>query len=213
MMAMPLARSASITRILRLQWVTLGWMVVECSVALTAAWKTRSVSLLAFGSDSFVEVISASVVLLQFVLGFSISQLRAARVCGLLLYGLAGVVTVTALSGLLHRVEAETSMAITAGALLLMPILAHMTKDEAERSGNKALRADAVQSATCAYLAALTLGDFFSERLFASIGSIEWLHSRLCHSCWSKRGGLGGVRFAAAVESPRIATTNDRMLS
>jgi hypothetical protein len=33
------------------------YVLVECSVALTAAWKARSVSLLAFGSDSIVELI------------------------------------------------------------------------------------------------------------------------------------------------------------
>jgi hypothetical protein len=60
----PLAR-----RILLLQVATLGWMLVECSVALTSAWKARSVSLLAFGSDSLIELISAAVVLLQFTAG------------------------------------------------------------------------------------------------------------------------------------------------
>src|SRR5579875_2576568 len=82
------------TRILSLQIITLVWMVVECAVALCAAWRARSVSLLAFGSDSFVELLSASVVLVQFTPRFHISQYRAARLCGLSLYGLAGVVAV-----------------------------------------------------------------------------------------------------------------------
>jgi divalent metal cation (Fe/Co/Zn/Cd) transporter len=136
-------------------------MVVECSVALTAAWKAKSVSLLAFGSDSVVELISAVVVLFQFTPQLRISQARAARFCGILLYGLAGVVSVIALAGLFDRLEAETSrlgMAISGGALLFMPVLARMKHNAAEETGNKALRADAVQSATCAYLAALTLG-------------------------------------------------------
>jgi hypothetical protein len=37
------------TRIVSLQTVTLVWMTVECAVALFAAWRARSVSLLAFG--------------------------------------------------------------------------------------------------------------------------------------------------------------------
>ena len=161
-------------RILLLQWVTLGWMVIECSVALTSAWKARSVSLLAFGSDSLVEVVSATVVLLQFAPRFSIPQIRAAKICGLLLYGLAGVITILALFGFIHRVEADTSrlgMAVTTAALLFMPILARMKKDAAERTGNKALRADAVQSATCAYLAALTLGGLAVR----SITHLRWI--------------------------------------
>src|SRR5580704_9664583 len=122
--------------IVSLQVVTLVWMLVECSVALFAAWQARSVSLLAFGSDSLVELISAAVVLLQFTPRFRVSQLRAARFCGSLLYGLAGVVSVIALAGLLRQVEADSSklgIAITGGALLLMPLLARRKRAAADR--------------------------------------------------------------------------------
>ncbi len=144
----------------RLQYVTVLWMAVECTVALTAAARAHSVSLLAFGSDSFVEVISAAVVLLQFSPVVTIAPARAARVCGTLLYVLAAAVTVIAVAGLLLRNNAETSlpgMAITVGALLLMPMLARRKRAFAEQTKDRALRADAVQSATCAYLAAITL--------------------------------------------------------
>lgn len=155
--------------IVSLQVATLAWMLVECLGALFAAWQARSVSLLAFGSDSLVELLSAAVVLLQFTPRFRVSQLRAARFCGSLLYGLAGVVSVIALTGLLRRVEADTSklgIAITAGALVLMPLLARKKRAVAEQTGNKALRADAVQSATCAYLAALTLAGLLLRSAF-----------------------------------------------
>ena len=167
-------RSSIESRILTLQWVTLCWMLVECSVALTAAWKARSVSLLAFGSDSLVEAISAVIVLLQFTRAFRVSQSRAAKICGLLLYGLAGVVSLIALAGLYFRVSADTSrlgIVITAGALLLMPVLARKKRDAANQTGNKALRADAVQSATCAYLAGITL----TGLLLRSALGIHWL--------------------------------------
>ena len=167
----PLAR-----RILLLQVATLGWMLVECSVALTSAWKARSVSLLAFGSDSLIELISAAVVLLQFTAWFRISPLRAARFCGALLFALAGFISVVALVGLLGGIEAETSLlgiAITAAALLLMPVLTWLKRDAAERTGDKALRADAVQSATCAYLAAVTLAGLLLRWAFG----LHWLDS------------------------------------
>jgi divalent metal cation (Fe/Co/Zn/Cd) transporter len=162
------------TRILSLQTITLVWMVVECAVALFAAWRARSVSLLAFGSDSFVELLSASVVLLQFTPRPHISQYRAARLCGFLLYGLAGVVVAIAITGLLRHAEPDSSflgMAITAGALLVMPILARMKRETAAQTGNKALRADAVQSATCAYLAGLTLAGLVLRHILG----IHWL--------------------------------------
>ena len=160
--------------IVSLQVVTFAWMLVECSLALFAAARARSVSLLAFGSDSLVELISAAVVLLQFTPRFRVSPLRAARFCGLLLYGLAGVVCVIALADLFFRVEADTSwlgIAVTGGALLVMPLLARKKRAAAEQTGNKALRADAVQSATCAYLAALTLAALFLRSAFG----LRWL--------------------------------------
>ncbi len=159
-----------------LQCITLLWMLVECSAALTAAYHAHSVSLLAFGSDSFVELISAGVVLLQFLPGARLSQSRAARVCGILLYVLAGVVTAIALLGLYLHNDADTSrlgMAITACALLLMPLLAKRKRDAADRLNNRALRADAVQSATCAYLAAITLGG----QLLHTVLHLPWIDS------------------------------------
>ncbi len=167
-------RAAEDRQVLWLQYATLGWMLVECCVALTASWRARSVSLLAFGADSFVEVISALVVLLQFSSRWRIGQERAARACGFLLYVLAGIVTAIALFGLFYKVESDTSrlgMAITAGALILMPILARKKRNAAIRLGNKALRADAVQSATCAYLAAITL----SSLVLRSFFGLYWL--------------------------------------
>jgi len=103
------ARSRTDSDVLCLQFITLGWMLIECSVALTAAWKARSVSLLAFGSDSFVELVSAVVVLLQFSPTWRIDPGRAARACGTLLYILAGIVAVIATVGSFYRLESDTS--------------------------------------------------------------------------------------------------------
>ena len=57
-------------RIVWLQAVTLAWMVVECGVSLAGAVAAHSPALLAFGSDSFVELLSAVFVLLQFLPSF-----------------------------------------------------------------------------------------------------------------------------------------------
>src|ERR1039458_4147942 len=48
--------SGEISRqIVRLQVVTLIWMVVECALALFSAWRAWSPVLLAFGADSLIE--------------------------------------------------------------------------------------------------------------------------------------------------------------
>src|SRR5690348_11567992 len=115
------------TQVAWLQAITLGWMVIECGVALYAALKAHSVALLAFGSDSFIELLSASVVLLQFLPGAHLSKGRAERAAAVLLFLLAGaVISIAALAW--HR-PVETSplgIAITALALVVMPVLAHL---------------------------------------------------------------------------------------
>ena len=148
------------THVLWLQSVTLAWMLVECGVAAYAAATARSPALLAFGCDSLVELLSATVVLLQWVPGVALSERRASRAAGALLLVLAVVVAVIAVAALALRLRPETSysgMAITAAALVAMPVLAGLKRREARRSGNAALAADAVQSATCAYIALVAL--------------------------------------------------------
>jgi hypothetical protein len=51
--------------VLWLQGVTVVWMLIECGVSMLAAARAHSTALLAFGSDSLVELLSASLVLLQ----------------------------------------------------------------------------------------------------------------------------------------------------
>ena len=144
----------------RLQAMTICWMLVECSVALTAAWRAHSPALLAFGSDSSVELLSAVAVLLQFTSFMKISSERAARLAGILLFLLAGIIAVISVMAIVLGVEPDTSrlgIGVTIVALIIMPILSRVKRRNAKVTGNRALAADAVQSATCAYLAGLTL--------------------------------------------------------
>jgi divalent metal cation (Fe/Co/Zn/Cd) transporter len=143
-----------------LQSVTLAWMLAECGVSLYGAISAHSPALLSFGADSFIELLSAAVVLLAILPSFPLAKARAARLAGILLFVLAGVVALVTVLSLLYRVRPETScsgIAITLAALVVMPILAWAKRRTAKRTNNRALAADAVQSATCAYLAAITL--------------------------------------------------------
>lgn len=163
-------------RIIWLQAATLAWMAVECAVALTGAFAAHSSALLAFGSDSFVELLSAVVVLLQFLPSFPLDKRRAAQTTGVLLFFLAAVVAFSAALALVRRVHPETSVAgigITVAALIGMPILARMKRDAARATNNHALAADAVQSLTCAYLAAVTLLGL----AFNAVFHLSWIDS------------------------------------
>ena len=162
------------SHIRRLQIITLLWMLAECAISLAAAWRAQSSVLLAFGADSFVELMSALVVLLQFVPRFTLSEARASRLAGILLFILAGVVTFASVIALWHEVQPETSwmgIGITAAALIVMPVLSHAKRRAGKVTGNLALSADAVQSATCAYLAGLTLAGLALNAMF----HIPWI--------------------------------------
>ena len=169
----PVQRSHAV---LWIQGVTLAWMLVECGASLYAAAAAHSPAMLAFGSDSLVELLSATLVLLQFSSLKIISEEQAARIAGALLFVLAVIVACTALLSVLLHLRPETSqlgMLVTIAALIVMPILATLKRREARRTHNVALAADAVQSATCAYLALVTLAGLAANAVF----HIPWVDS------------------------------------
>ena len=105
--------SGEISRqIVRLQVVTLIWMVAECALALFSAWRARSPVLLAFGADSLVELLSALVVLLQFVPRFALSPARATRLAGILLFLLAAVITLSSALALWQQVRPDIPLSL-----------------------------------------------------------------------------------------------------
>jgi|SRR5580698_6452558 divalent metal cation (Fe/Co/Zn/Cd) transporter len=162
--------------VLWLQAITLAWMLVELGISAYAAATARSPAMMAFGADSLVELLSAVVVLLQWNPKMSISERKAHRAAAVLLFALAFVVGLIALGSLVLRVRPETSRAgigIAFAALIAMPVLATLKRREARRSQNAALAADAVQSATCAYIALITLGGLALNAAF----HIPWFDS------------------------------------
>jgi divalent metal cation (Fe/Co/Zn/Cd) transporter len=157
-----------------LQSVTIAWMVVECALSLAAAAQAHSVALLAFGSDSLIELLSASVVLMQFLPRFPLKKIHAERAAAVLLFLLAGAVLIIAL--LAYHTPMETSclgIGVTAAALIVMPLLAWLKRRHARAANDRALAADAVQSATCAYLAAVTLAGLVIYALW----HVAWVDS------------------------------------
>jgi len=190
---------ASSSTVLWLQGITIAWMLVELGVAAYAAFSAHSPAMMAFASDSVIELISAAVVLSPRIPALAISQEKATRTAGTLLFALAFVVTAIAVACLFLRWRPETSpagIAITIAALIAMPVLAALKRREARRHGNAALAADAVQSATCAYIALITLAGVgvnaaFHIAWFDSIAALaavpllikEGREARKGHSC------------------------------
>lgn len=168
------------SRVRILQVVTLLWMVVECGVSLIAAKSAHSSLLLAFGADSLVELLSASIVLWNALWivdhRFALSETLAARINGCLLFVLAGIVTTTSIlsfRGAIEPAPSRLGVIITVLALVVMPVLSFLKRQIAEETGNLALAADSVQSATCAYLALITLAGLLINALF----HLPWIDS------------------------------------
>jgi len=104
-----------------LEYVTLAWMVIEAAVAIGAGLAARSITLLAFGIDSVIELTSATVLIwrlsveLQHGQSFGESAERVARRIGAaLLFALAAYVVAAAGWSLLTRQGAKLLVAGTA---------------------------------------------------------------------------------------------------
>ena len=156
-----IAPTDAIRRIQRVQTVTIVWMSVEAAVSLFAAWRAHSPAMLAFGGDSAIELLSAVLVLWRFrSTAHENAERRAARVAGGLLFALAAFVAVTSITSLLGYSEPNPTflgLAILVAAAVVMPWLAKEKRNLSAATGSAALRADAAQSALCAYLSLIAL--------------------------------------------------------
>jgi len=170
-----LDRRALIGQAFRLEWATLGWMTIEAAVAIGAGIAAGSLSLLAFGLDSGIELISACVLIwrlsveLRHGQAFSESAERlASKIGGALLFALAAYVVASAAWSLWTGQGQQFSipgLAVTAAAMPVMYVLAKRKLKVAEAIGSRALRADAVESITCGYLAAVVVIGLVAELL------------------------------------------------
>jgi len=157
-----IASPEALRRIRRVQAVTIAWMTVEAGVALFAAWRARSPALLAFGGDSAIELFSAVVVLWRFRASAAHEDVerQAARVAGALLFTLAAFVAASSDTSLLGHSEPKPTflgIAILVAAAAVMPWLAKQKRRLSAATGSAALKADAAQSALCAYLSLIAL--------------------------------------------------------
>jgi divalent metal cation (Fe/Co/Zn/Cd) transporter len=152
----------TIQRIRQIQTVTIVWMSVEAAMSLAAARIARSPALLAFGGDSAIELLSAIVVLWRFRAHANReqSEKHAARIAGVLLFILAAYVAVVSALTLLGYSEPKVTyvgIVVLVAATAIMPWLAKEKRKLSAMTGSAALRADAAESALCAYLALVAL--------------------------------------------------------
>ncbi len=155
-------------RALQLEYITVGWNLIEGVIALIAAGAASSVALLGFGLDSFVESLSAGVLIWRLhaerrgVDGERLEAIeqRARRLVGVSLFVLAAAVVFQGVRTLWIQEHAERSIL---GIVLLvisfsvMGFLAGAKKRAARAIGSKALESDAFQTTACMWLSATAL--------------------------------------------------------
>lgn len=154
---------------LRLEYFSVAWMVFEFGVGLTSGIRAGSILLIAFGLDSFLELISGGTLIWR--LRKSVAQTagaaeiaraerRSSLVVGTILLLLA--VYVTGVSGyhLVTHQTADTSwsgMAIAVASVILMPLLTVGKRRIGRTIHSAALIEDGMCNVTCAYMAATVL--------------------------------------------------------
>jgi divalent metal cation (Fe/Co/Zn/Cd) transporter len=137
-------------------------MALEAALAIGSGINSHSVSLLAFGIDSIIELLSAGVLLwrlnVEMKRGREFPQAverRASRIAGALLFALAAYVVASAAWSFWRQEGEEFTLigfTVTAAAIPIMWWLARTKLRIADAIGSRALRADAIESATCGWL-------------------------------------------------------------
>ncbi len=156
-------------RAIRLEYLTVGWNLVEGGVAITAAVLARSIVLFGFGVDSFVESASGLIMIWRLrtersgvgsAAHVEAIEHRARRLVALSLFLLAAYVVFDAVNTLRLRERPEFSpvgIALTAVSLVVMVRLARAKRQVGRELGSRAMQADAGQTTACWWLSLATL--------------------------------------------------------
>ena len=157
-------------RALWLEYLTVGWNVLEAVVAIAAGILAASVALIGFGFDSAIEVISAVGLLWRLrkagphatVSEESEAEKRTLYVVATTFFLLAAYIAYDAISALIQREEPLTSpvgIVLSVLALVVMPVLAYAKHRTGREMGSRALVADSKETWVCSYLSlALLVG-------------------------------------------------------
>jgi divalent metal cation (Fe/Co/Zn/Cd) transporter len=210
------ARASDLRRALKLEYLTVGWNLVEGGVGIVAALLAGSVALLGFGVDSFVECASGGVLIWRLAAerrGMDEEAIervdgRAHKLVGASLFLLAAYITMDAILAVWHRERPEPSqvgIGLTAVSLVAMVWLARAKRRAAAALGSRALQADAFQTTACFWLSAITLAGIGLNVLLgwwwadpvAALG-MTWFIGREGLEAWrgEECGCVGGVEEA-----------------
>jgi len=170
-------RTSDIKMGVRIEVITIIWMVIEMAISIAAGIAARSVLMTAFGLDSLIELVSGSILLWRLSVESQGGDLesveraghRATLVVAVTLGLLCAYVLISAVYGLITRAKPESSIfeiGVSAAALLIMPFLAVSKRRISKRIESAALAGDATNSITCAIMAGTVLIGLVLNTLF-----------------------------------------------
>jgi divalent metal cation (Fe/Co/Zn/Cd) transporter len=158
----------------RLEYFTVAWNTLEGLVALVAGAFAGSISLVGFGVDSFMEVVSGVAVLWRMSVDADLhrrekNERLALKIVGICFVGLAFYIGYESITDLVHRKIPESSLAgiiLATISLIVMPLLSRAKKSVGKELGSAAMNADAKQAEFCTYLSAILLGGLLLNTAF-----------------------------------------------
>jgi divalent metal cation (Fe/Co/Zn/Cd) transporter len=171
------SRRRLLRRGLRLEYITVGWNVIEGLVSVWAALAAGSVALLGFGVDSFVETISGVILIWRLRVEpnacdpEAIERLdqRAHKLVALSLFTLAIYIVFDATVRLIMQERPEPTavgIVVTTLSMAVMWWLAKAKRRTAVGLTSRALEADSFQTTACFWLSLITLSGIGLNALF-----------------------------------------------
>ena len=162
------SRATDIQLGMRIEVISIIWMVIEMAVSVGAGIAAGSILLTAFGIDSLIELVSGSILLWRLLVenrrgdldSVERAEHQAAWVVAITLCLLSTYVFISSCYGLISRSKPESSIigiGVSVAAILIMPFLAVVKRRISIRINSDALAGDSVNSITCAYMAGTVL--------------------------------------------------------
>jgi cation diffusion facilitator family transporter len=171
-------RPLNLKRGLQLEYLTVGWNILEGIIAVGAGIAAGSIALIGFGVDSFVETISGAVIIWRLMAetrgrhdeeAIERIEERAERLVGIAFLLLAAYVAFEAVRTLINQEAPDPSpvgIALTALSIVVMLWLARAKRRVGEALGSRAMIADAQQTYACWYLSIVALAGLGLNAVF-----------------------------------------------
>ena len=173
------SRPTLLRRALRLEYLTVGWNIIEGIIAIAAAMASGSVALLGFGIDSFVESASGSVMIWRLLAERNadeddeerIEQVerRAQKLVAASLILLAAYIAWDSVTSVLAGDRPQPSLVgilLAIASLSVMWWLAREKRRVGIALGSRAMTADAFQTDACFWLSLFLLVGIGANALF-----------------------------------------------